>query len=323
MRAIQVAEFGPPEVLVPVELPDPAAGPGRVVVAVERCGVTFADTMTRAGRGPGGAVQPPYVPGNGVGGTVAGTGPGVDPGLLGRRVVSTTGGSGGYAERVSVPAGGLVPVPDGLDLDPAVAMLTDGRTALGLFARAGVRPGETVLVEAAAGGVGTLLVQLALAAGATVVAAAGRAKLGVPRDLGAQVAIDYTAPDWARQVRAATGGRGVDAAFESVGGAIGAAALDLVAPGGRLVQFGLASGRPLGTDPADLAARAVRLIGFAELRSIGAPATALELATRALAAAAAGRLRPIVGQRFPLAEAAAAHRAVEDRVTVGKSLLMT
>jgi NADPH2:quinone reductase len=324
MRAVQVAQFGPPDVLRLVELPDPSPGPGQVVVAVRRAGVTFVDTMTRAGRGPGGGIQPPYVPGNAVGGTIAAVGPDVDPALVGRLVVSTTGGSGGYAERVAVPATEPLPIPEGLALDPAMVMLTDGRTATGLFDRAGVRAGETVLVEAAGGALGTLLVQLARDAGATVVAAArGAAKLDLARELGAQVTVDYSEPGWADRVREATGGAGVDVLFESVGGQVGAAALELIATGGRLLIFGLASGAPLRPDRAALDRRGVELIGFAALRALGEPATVRALATRALEAAAAGRIRPVVGQTFALDRAAAAHAAIETRATVGKTLLAT
>src|SRR5437899_7239113 len=135
MRAIVMSEFGPPAVLVPAEVPDPVAGPGQVVVAVEYAGVTFIETQVRAGRAPNPALAPrlPVVPGNGAGGVVVSVGEGADPALAGARVVTTTGGSGGYAERVAVPAAGLVAVPDGLGLPEAVALLAGGRTALALL----------------------------------------------------------------------------------------------------------------------------------------------------------------------------------------------
>ncbi|MCW3065240.1 MAG: NADPH:quinone reductase, partial [Solirubrobacterales bacterium] len=188
MRAIVMAEFGPPEVLVPVETPDAVPGPDQVLVEVEVANITFVETQIRAGRPPNPAMAPrlPAIPGNGVGGTVDG-----------RRVISSTGGSGAYAEKVAVGAHGIVDVPAELALPDAVALLADGRTAMALLRGAAIQPGETVLVEAAAGGVGSLLVQLARAAGARVVAAAGgERKLEVARALGAEVAVDYTEPGW-------------------------------------------------------------------------------------------------------------------------------
>lgn len=177
------------------------------------------------------------IPGNGVGGVVLAAGPGVDGDLVGRRVVTATGGSGAYAERVVVPADVPFVVPEGLGLDDAVALLADGRTAKALVRTAEVGPGDRVLVEAAAGGVGSLLVQLASQAGATVVAAAGGPrKVAVAQDLGADRAVDYSAPDWADEVGE------VDVVFDGVGGDLGATAFSLLRRGGRFVAYGLASG---------------------------------------------------------------------------------
>jgi len=173
MRAVWLTRFGDPSVLVGGEAADPVPGPGQVLVDVAIANITFIETMFRkTGFGPFQG-ELPMIPGNGVGGVVSALGEGVDPALLGTRVVTSTGGSGGYATRAAVEAASLVPVPDGLDLDAAVALLADGRTALLLCQAATIKPGDRVLVEAAAGGVGTLLVQLAARAGATVVAALG------------------------------------------------------------------------------------------------------------------------------------------------------
>lgn len=170
MLEVEVSRFGAPEVLAARQAPDPVAGSGQVVVRTSAADVLFLDTAIRAGRGvdffP---IRPPYVPGNGVAGTVIAVGEEVDPGWVGRPVVAHTGpsgGSGGYAGQVAVAAGELIPVPDGLGLPEAAALLHDGSTALGLFEAIGVKPGEQVLVTAAAGGMGVLLVQLARAAGA-------------------------------------------------------------------------------------------------------------------------------------------------------------
>ena len=320
MRAIVMREFGPPEVLAPEDVPAPEPGPGQALIAVDLANVTFVETQVRAGRAPNPAMAPalPAIPGNGVGGRVEAVGPGVDPGLVGRRVVTSTGGSGAYAERVAVTAGALLDVPDGLSLRDAVALLADGRTALGLVRQGQPQAGETVLVEAAAGGVGSLLVQLAAAAGARVVALAGGPdKLALARRLGADVAIDYRDPAWPEAVRDATEG-GVDVAFDGVGGEVGRAAFELVRPGGRFVAFGLASGALTRVDDAEAAERGVvRPAGFG-----GSPEDLLELTRAALAEGAAGRLRPVVGQTFALEDAAAAHAAIESRATMGKTLLV-
>lgn len=315
MRAVWLREFGGPEVLVPGPAPDPVPGPGQVLIEVAHANLTFVETTFRAtGFGPFRAT-PPLVPGNGVGGVIAAVGPGVEPALVGRRVVSGTGGSGGYAERVVVDRDLPVEVPAGLPLDEAVAVLADGRTAVMLAEAARLRPGDRVLVEAAAGGVGTLLTQLVAAAGGRVVAAAGGTrKVTLLRERGLDVVVDYRQPNWTDRVRAATGG--VDVIFDGVGGPLARAAFDLLEAGGRMLSFGLASGA-WAELPADLvAARGVTL-----LRPAADPAALRRFTERALAETAAGRLRPLIGQRFPLERAAEAHAAMESRATVGKTLL--
>lgn len=180
---------------------------------------------------------------------------------------------------------------------------------------AAIRPGERVLVEAAAGGVGSLIVQLAKAAGARVVAAVGGArKAGLAAELGAEVAVDYTDEGWAKRVRDAVGG--VDVVFDGVGGAIARTAFDLLDRGGRMVSFGLASGSWADVSEELAAERGVTLV-----RPSATPAELRAYTESALVGAAEGRLRPVVGQRFPLGEAAAAHAAIQSRATVGKTLL--
>ncbi|GAB1509802.1 zinc-binding dehydrogenase [Actinophytocola sp. KF-1] len=317
MRAVWLREFGGPEVLTVGEAPDPVAGPAQVVVDVEYANITFVETQFRAsGNGPFAATLP-MVPGNGVGGVVAAVGDGVDTGLLGTRVVSSTGGSGGYAERVAVDAAALFRVPAEVPLDVAVALLADGRTATMMTRAAEVRPGDRVLVEAAAGGVGSLIVQLAKAAGAQVVAAAGGArKVAVATDLGADVAVDYTDDGWPKRVRDAVGA--VDVVFDGVGGDIGRTSFDLLDRGGRMVSFGLASGAWTSISEDEAAARGVTLV-----RPAATPAELRACTESALAEAAAGRLHPVIGQRYPLARAADAHAAIQSRATIGKTLLET
>ncbi|GJF27333.1 NADPH:quinone reductase [Kitasatospora sp. NE20-6] len=317
MRAVWLTEFGGPGVLVAGEAPDPVPGPGEVLVDVAFANITFVETQFRAsGRGPF-AARPPLIPGNGVGGVVAAVGEGVDDALLGRRVVTATGGSGGYAARAAVPAAGVFEVPDGLALDDAVALLADGRTALLQLRAARVAAGDRVLVEAAAGGVGSLLVQLASAAGATVVGAAGGPhKAELAAGLGAATGVDYLRPDWTDRVREAHGG--VDVVLDGVGGPIARHAFDLLAPGGRMVSYGLAGGEWAEIPPELAAARGVELVG----PSRPDPALMRTLTAEALAAGAAGRLRPVIGLRLPLEEAARAHAAIEGRETTGKTLLV-
>jgi NADPH2:quinone reductase len=254
----------------------------------------------------------PVVPGNGVGGRVAAVGAGVDAALVGRRVVTTTGGSGGYAERVAVAAEALIEVPAGLALADAVALLADGRTALSLVEAVAPRPGERVLVLAAGGGVGSLLVQLARDAGARVVAAAaGERKGDLARELGAACAVDYGVAGWTARAGE------VDVVLDGVGGPLAAAAFDLVVLGGRFCSYGMASGAFSPITPA-----VAEDFGVTLVRSGGlTPERARTLSARALALAAAGRLRPVVGQTFALDRAGDAHAAIEARATIGKTLL--
>jgi NADPH2:quinone reductase len=320
MCAMLVGRFGPPDVLEPVRLPTPPVGPGQVLLDVDLASITFVETQVRAGRAPNPALAPnlPYVPGNGVGGRVRQTGPGVDASLLGRRVVGSTGGTGGYAQAALLSTASLLDVPDALEMDQAVALLADGRTALALVQAASVQAGETVLVEAAAGGVGTLLVQLAREAGAQVVAAAGGPrKTALARQLGANLSVDYLASDWTDRIRAQVGA--VDVVFDGVGGAIGRTAFELVRTGGRFCAFGMASGTWLPIPDAVGERRQVRLLrGAAAWGKVDLG----ELARRALVEAAEGRLRAVIGQRWRLDEAAQAHAAIEGRATLGKTLLV-
>jgi NADPH2:quinone reductase len=310
MRAVWLREFGGPNVLVGEETPDPVTGPGQVLVQVAFANITFVETQFRAGKPGPFRMEPPLIPGNGVGGVVSAVGEGVDGRLIGTRVVTSTGGSGGYAQLVAVDAGLLFEVPGELALDTAVALLADGRTATGLVRAAAIKPGERVLVEAAAGGVGSLLVQLAKAAGAEVVGTASGSKLAWVRELGADQALDYLEPDWHERAGP------VDVVFDGVGGDVGAAAFRLLRHGGRMIVFGLSSGAwtPISDDDAEV--RGVNVV-----RGIANPAEMPEFTRSALAEAAAGRLRPVIGQRFPLERAADAHAAMESRATVGKTLL--
>ncbi|MEU7909072.1 zinc-binding dehydrogenase [Actinoplanes sp. NPDC049118] len=319
MRAIQVASFGGPEVLTPAELHDPVAGPGQVVVGMAAADVIFLDTLLRSGWGQDFFPRtPPYVPGGGGAGSVVEAGEGVDPAWIGRRVVVRA--EAGYAERVVAEIGAIVPVPDGLSTEAAAALMHDGATALLMDRLGGPEKGEWVLVSAAAGGAGSLLVQLAVEAGARVVAAASSdAKLALARKLGAEVVVDYTRPDWVARVREATGG-GAALVYDGAGGPLGTAALNAVADGGRFVTYGTADGFA-APDPESAARRGIR-VHAPLLDGPPDPATVREYLGLALERGAQGRLVPAIGATYPLERAADAHRALAARTTIGKSLLL-
>jgi NADPH2:quinone reductase len=319
MRAIQVSAFGGPEVMSVTQLPDPVAGPGQVVVGMAAADVIFLDALLRSGWGLDFFPRTlPYVPGGGGAGMVLETGEGVDPAWAGRRVVVQTGA--GYAERVAADVGEIVPVPDGLTVEVAAALVHDGVTALRLDRLGVPQRGEWVLVTAAAGGAGSLLVQLAVEAGARVVAAASSdGKRALARDLGAEITVDYTRPGWIASVAAQTGG-GATLVYDGAGGALGAATLGAVADGGRFITYGTADGLT-NVDSDAVARRGIRAV-TPLLDGRPDRATVRQLLGLAMERAAQGRLRPAIGATYPLERAADAHRALAARTTIGKSLLL-
>jgi NADPH2:quinone reductase len=319
---ISVGRFGGPEVLVPASAPDPVAARGEVVVAATASDVMFVDTMIRSGRGVGFfPIRPPYVPGSGVGGEVISVGDGVDEGWLGRRVIAHTGSAGGgYAERAAVSLEDTVAVPDGLDPLLAVAIIHDGPTALRVVRLAGVQPGEQVLVLGAAGGMGVLLVQLLRARGARVIGAArGAAKVSAVGAAGADVVIDYGQPGWTSLVLDATGGSGPAVVLDGVGGQLGLDAYGIIADGGRFSAHGAPGGGFAAIDRDDAGRRKITVTGLGDLQV--RPGERADLARQLLPEVVSGRIRPLVGQTFPLAEAARAHALIEARQAVGKTLL--
>lgn len=330
VTAIEVPEFGGPEVLTAVRLPEPVPGPGEAVIAVSAVDVLFLDTMIRSGRARDAFAQrPPYVPGNGVAGRVAAVGDGVSPAWAGRPVVARTGphgGTGGYSERAVVPASSLVAIPEGVDTSVAAALLHDGATALGLLAGTPVKPGDTVLVTGAAGGMALLLAQLARAAGARVIGAARldgaprRAeKLNAIRRAGAETVVDYGSPGWTGRVVSAAGGAGPDVVFDGVGGPLGRAAFAIVADGGRFSAHGVPGGGFAQVPVHEAAERGVTVRGIEQVQYPAGHHE--ELVREALAGAAAGRIRPVIGQVFPLDRAADAHAMMAARSAIGKTLL--
>ncbi|MFF9344300.1 zinc-binding dehydrogenase [Streptomyces sp. NPDC014773] len=331
MHAVRLHAFGPAENLTHEEVPDPVPGPGQVRIAVAAAGVHLLDTALREGL-PGPFPAPaalPTIPGREVAGTVDALGEGTDPSWLGRRVVAHLGmNPGGYASLAVTDAARLHALPDHLGEAEAVAMIGTGRTTLGILRFTALGPESVAVVPAAAGGIGTLLVQYAKNAGATVVGlAGGPAKTARVRENGADLAVDYTRPDWPAEVHAFLGDRTATVVFDSVGGATGRAAVDLLGKGGQHLVFGWSStglhdGAALSFTEAELAERGITstsVLGPAMIQKAGGDIRNLELA--ALAAASDGTLRPAV-HRFPLAEAAEAHRALENRGTMGKVVLV-
>jgi NADPH:quinone reductase len=324
VRVIKVARFGGPEVLVPETAPEPGVGHGEVIVATTVSDVLFLDTMIRAGRGvdifP---IRPPYVPGNGVGGRVISVGEGVDDSWLGRRVIAHTGsagGGGGYAEQAAVTFDDVVAVPNGLDLFAAAAVIHDGPTALRVARVVDVEPGEWVLVLAAAGGMGFLLVQLLSARGAHVIGAArGQAKLEAVAKAGAETVIDYAHPDWTAQLLDMTGQRRPDVVLDGVGGQFGRDAFGVIVDGGRFSAHGGASGSFTQIDPDDARRRHVTVTGLGDLQVL--PGDRANLARQLLPELVSGKVSPVIGQTFQLEQAADAHRAIESRQAIGKTLL--
>jgi NADPH2:quinone reductase len=325
MHAIRQHAFGPAENLRYEEVPDPGPAEGQVRIAVEAAGVHLLDTLIRRGQagGPFPLPELPMTPGREVAGRVDAVGAGVDAGWVGRRVVAHLGmASGGYAELAVAPVSSLHEVADHLTAEAAVAMIGTGRTAMGILEVAELTAKDVVLVPAAAGGLGSLFVQAARHAGAVVVGlAGGPAKVERVLRLGATAAVDYREPDWPERVRAALGDRAVTVVLDSVGGDVGRAALGLLGVGGRLVMFGWSSGEPTQVTTADLLGRGLSATAVGP-RLLQRPGGLRELETRSLEEAAAGRLVPLVEQTFPLADAAAAHTALETRATVGKVVLI-
>ncbi|RFU86879.1 oxidoreductase [Streptomyces triticagri] len=332
MYAIRLHSYGPAENLLHEQVEDPVPGPGQVRIAVAAAGVHLLDAALREGmQGPAPEPTPlPTIPGREVAGTVDSVGEGTDPAWLGRRVVAHIGFKpGGYAELVVTEADRLHEIPESLDAAEAVALIGTGRTTTGILKFAELTPDSVALIPAAAGGIGTLLVQYAKHAGATVVGlAGGPAKVAAVRANGADLAVDYTQPGWPDEVRAFLGERHATVLFDGVGGDVTRACLDLLGPGGEHLVFGwsaegVQTGEALLLPQEELDRRKItqtEVLGPPMLAKAGGdnPVRTLELAT--LAAAADGILRPAV-QRFPLAEAAAAHRALENRGTTGKVVL--
>ncbi|MFC0029896.1 NAD(P)H-quinone oxidoreductase [Micromonospora chaiyaphumensis] len=323
MHAITIPKPGGPEALVWAAVPDPEPGPGEVVVEVCSSAVNRADLLQRQGQYPPPPGAPAY-PGLECAGVVAAVGPEVTGWSVGDEVCALLAG-GGYAERVAVPAGQLLPVPAGVDLVDAAALPEVACTVWSNVVQlARLAEGETLLVHGGGSGIGTFAVQLGVALGATVVVTARAAKHERLRELGAAHAIDYAEQDFVEEVRRFTDGRGADVILDIVGAAYLPGNVAALATGGRLVVIGMQGGRKGELD-----------LGMLLAKRASVHATALR--SRPLAEKAqivrgvreqvwplveSGKVRPVVHARARMAEAADAHRLVETSDHVGKVLLV-
>lgn len=315
MRAIQLREFGGPEVLQLVELPRPVPAEGEVLVEVTRAGLNFADTHQRTNSYLAKATLP-LVPGIEVAGVRTDTG---------ERVIALC-GAGGYAEYATAPASLTFPIPDGVDDGTALALLIQGLTAWHLYTTcARIRPGggETVVVHSAAGGTGSLAVQLGalLGAGRVIATASTEEKRALARSLGADVAVDGAAEGLTERLLEANGGRPVDVVFDMAGGAVFEASLEALAPFGRMVAYGIASREQNELRTGRLMRTSRAVVGFWINDCLGRPEMVDVALSDLFARAARGELRVVVGATYPLAQAARAQTELAERRTTGKLLL--
>ncbi|ALG10109.1 zinc-binding dehydrogenase [Kibdelosporangium phytohabitans] len=311
MHAVVLHSFGPAENLKYETVPDPVPGPGEVRIAIKAAGVHFIETVMRRGEVSGMSPPPPELPsifGGEVAGVVDMLGPEVDTEWLGREVVVARSSPGGYAEFTVAPVANVHRIPAGLGFEAAVAMVITGNTALGLLHIAQPTAADVVLVTSAAGGIGRLVVQYLRDLGAKVTGAAGGpAKVAAVRELGAE-AVDYNEPGWNAGVH------GVTLVLDGVGGELGKQAYDRIVDGGRFVSIGNAAQQEFAHDNPNVTS--INALGVM-LQDLGK----FDFEAEALAAAGEGKLVPAV-QSFPLAEAAAAHAALEARATTGKVVLV-
>lgn len=323
MRAITIDRPGGPEALVWTEVEDPLPGPGEVLIEVTAAAVNRADLMQRQGRYPPPAGAPPY-PGLECSGVVTATGDGVAGHRIGERVCALLSG-GGYAELVAVPAGQLLPVPQGLSVREAAALPEVACTVWSnVVSLARLRKGETLLVHGGGSGIGTFAVQLGTALGATVVVTARAAKHVRLLALGAAHAIDYSSDDFVARTLEATDGRGADVVLDIIGGAYLKRNIDALAVGGRLVIIGMQGGRTAEIDLSALMAKR-GTVAATTLRGRPAPDKARivrGVREQVWPLVEAGVIRPVIDRTIPMEHAAEAHRLLESSDHFGKILLI-
>jgi putative PIG3 family NAD(P)H quinone oxidoreductase len=322
MRAIVITEKGGPEVLVVQEVPDPVPGPAEILVDIVTSAINRADLLQRRGMYPG----PPgdyEIPGLEFAGRVAAVGERVTEHAVGDAVMGIVGG-GGYAERVIIHHRQAMAVPAALGLDAAGAFCEVYITAWDALVRqGGLTSGRWALVHAGASGVGTASIQIAKAIGARIAVTASAGKHHVCEALGADAVIDYASQDFAEEVRAATGGAGVDVVLDVIGGDYLPRNISCLRTSGRIVQVGVMSGAAVPFNPAALMAKRAALIGTTlRARPIEEKiAVTREFAAQMLPHAATGVLAPVIDSRFALADAPAAHERMEANLNAGKIVL--
>jgi len=313
MRAIQMSRFGGPEVLELVELPMPQVGAGEVMIAVNRVGLNFADTHTRTNSYVQKATLP-LVPGREVAGVREDTG---------TRVVAIT-DHGAYAEYAKAREELVFPIPDELADEAALAVLIQGLTAWHLYRTAArLNPGESVVIHSAAGGVGSLAVQLghSLGAGRVIATASSEDKRALALDLGADIALDPDPEGLTERLLQANEGRAVDVVFEMAGGEVFEASYRALAHFGRLVVCGIASQEPNRVSSGSLLRHSRSVVGFYLFHCLERPEMIADALAELFARAARGELRAVVGGVYPLQEASQAHIDLRERRTTGKLLL--
>jgi NADPH2:quinone reductase len=312
MRAVQIDEFGGPEVLQVVDVPKPEPGDGQVLIEVSRAGMNFADTHQRENSYLA-RYEVPLI----LGGEVAGTTED------GRRVVALL-PSGGYAEYVAAPEATVYPIPDGLDDGAALALLIQGLTAWHLLRTCGrVAPGESVVVISGAGGVGSLAVQLAkpFGAGRVIATASSEEKRALTLELGADAAVDTAVDDLTGSLVEAAGGRRVDVVLEMSGGRIFDQCAEALAPFGRIVAYGIASREQNTLETGRLMRKSRTVVGFWLVNCLGRRDMVEEPLADLFDRAARAELEPLVGATYPLSEVRRAHEDMQGRRTSGKLLL--
>ncbi len=319
MRAIQIEEFGGPEVLTLADIPVPEPSDGDLLVRVSHAGINFADTHQRENSYLA-KFELPLVPGGEVAGRVERAAAGFAEGA---RVVSMV-GTGGYAEYAAASAATTFPVPDGVEDGVALALVIQGLTAWHLYrTSAKLQPGESVVVHAASGGVGNLAVQLAkpLGAGRVIATASSEDKRRQAVDLGADVALDPNMDDLGAALREANDGRKVDVVLEMAGGRVFDESLSALAPFGRLVTYGIASREPNQVSSGSLMRKSQAVVGFWLMQCIGREGMMREPLEDLFGRAARGDLKPLVGHTYGMSEVQRAHEDLQARRTSGKLLL--
>ncbi|AEI49159.1 quinone oxidoreductase family protein [Runella slithyformis] len=324
MNRIIVNEFGGPEKLTLHEVAVPTAGDGQIVIKVEAAGVNFSDGMQRRNQYVF-PVSLPYLPGFEVAGIVTEAGKGVENIAVGDRVVAMLPGGGGYAEYAVTAAYLAAVIPPAISARESLGLQVQGLTAyLLLKDGAKLQAGQTVLIHAAAGGVGTLQLQIAKQMGAAkIIATASNAeKLAIAKSLGADELINYTESDWVQQVNEATGGKGVDLIVDSVGGETLRNSLNCLAPFGKLISFGNPTGGSTSIEAFTLVNNNQSLLGFGLASYFQKPDLMQEAYQYLFSQTASGKLKVHIGQTFALKDAAKAHRQMENRQTTGKTVLI-